>query len=250
MTRIGDGAVVELASKDRDQEISVWLAPAFCVLVAAGISLAGFVPAVSPGMSADAVAAYYAANAPTIRAGLLVFNVCGALIVPFYVTIMLQMKRMRLSSQALPYTYLICLAAGAGLYVVADMVWLIAVFRPDRSPQALQLLSDLGWIGFTAPVGTWVTMMLVLALATFLDNRVAGEPVYPRWVGTFNIVAAMLVFPAVLSAVYRTGPLAWDGAISYWLRLSVIVIYIAVMFVAVQNARRSQQQVDRKEVLA
>src|SRR5206468_55447 len=106
------------------------------------------------------------------------------------------------------YSYLSAVASGATLFAVADLLWLIAAFRPERSPDLVLLLNDLAWIIFTAPVGMLVAQNVCLALAIYLDARPA--PVFPRWVGHFNMLVAAAMAPAALAAVVRTGPFAWD----------------------------------------
>jgi hypothetical protein len=46
--------------------------------------------------------------------------------------------------------------------------------------------------------------------------------------------------PAACAVIFTTGPLAWDGAISYWLRLGAFVLDIAVMFVVLRTAINRQ----------
>ena len=42
--------------------------------------------------------------------------------------------------------------------------------------------------------------------------------------------------PAVCAVVFKSGPLAWDGAISFWLRIGAFALNIAVMFFVVRAA--------------
>jgi hypothetical protein len=96
------------------------------------------------------------------------------------------------------------------------------------------LLNDLAWITFTAPVGTLVAQNLCLALAIYLDKR--PRPVLPRWVAHFNIVVALAIIPAAGASVFKTGPLAWNGALSFWLRLGAFSTYMVVMFFVLRGA--------------
>ena len=62
----------------------------------------------------------------------------------------------------------------------------------------------------------------------FLDNC--------RW--------AAAIAPASFVAVSLTGPLAWDGFLSYWVRNTAIVVWIAVMALLVGRniyARRREE---------
>ena len=219
----------------RAQRISLWITPFFgAVLLLAFVSFPGFLPPMSPRMTAEQVADFYAENTTMIRFSMVTFNLCAIMLIPFFMTIVVQIKRMSLPSHLLAYSYLCCIAGAATLFAIADVFWLVAAYRPDRDPQLVLLLNDMAWLVFIAPVGMVVVAHLCLALAVFLDQRVV--PIFPRWVGYFSIVTAAAMTPAACAVIFTTGPLAWDGAISYWLRLGAFVLDIVVMFVVLRTA--------------
>ena len=223
----------------RAQRISLWITPFFgAILLLAFIAFPGFLPPMSPQMPADQVAEFYVTNAAMIRFSMITFNLCAIMLVPFFMTIVLQIKRMALPSQLLAYSYLCGIAGGATLFAIADIFWLIAAFRPDRNPQLILLLNDMAWLIFIAPVGMVVVANLCLALAVFLDAR--AEPIFPRWVAYFNIATAAAMTPAACAVIFRTGPLAWDGAVSFWLRIGAFGLNVAVMFVVLRSAINRQ----------
>jgi len=55
------------------------------------------------------------------------------------------------------------------------------------------------------------------------------------------------VAPSAFAAVFHTGPLAWNGAVSFWLRVCAYVLYVAVMFFVVRGAVRRQHQEEREQ---
>src|SRR5581483_8241777 len=111
--------------------------------------------------------------------------------------------------------------------------------RPDRDPQLLVLLNDLAWITFTAPVGMIVAQNLCLALAVWLDR--GPRPIFPRWVAPFSLAVALAITPSAGAAVFRTGPLAWNGFVSFWLRIGAYALFLVVMFVVLQRAVRREE---------
>ena len=226
------------------QSISLWMTPVVAaVLLLVFVSFPGFLPPLSPDLTADQVAAFFAQHATGIRFSMVVFDVCGIMLVPFFCVIVVQMKRMATPSQVFAYSYLSAVASGATLFAVADLLWLIAAYRPERSPDLVLLLDDMAWIVFTAPVGMLVAQNLCLALAIYLDAR--PTPVFPRWVGHFNIVTAAAMAPAALASVLRTGPLAWNGLVSFWLKLGTFGVFLVVMFFVVRAALHRQAQEER-----
>jgi hypothetical protein len=230
---------VRVTSSVRGQQICLWATPVFAVaLLIAFVSFPGFFPPMSPQMTADQVAAFYQQHATMIRFSMITYNLFGIMLIPLFCLIVVQMKRMATPNQVLAYCYLTAVVSGATLFALADIFWLVAAFRPERDPQLIQLLNDLAWITFVAPVGIILVQNLCLALAVHLDGR--PRPVFPRWVAPFSIVTGAAMTPAACAAVVRTGPLAWDGAISFWLRIAAFTAYVVVMFFVLWAALRRQ----------
>ncbi|WP_231388083.1 hypothetical protein [Mycobacterium sp. 360MFTsu5.1] len=223
----------------RPQWISLWLVPVFGAIMAlAFVAFPGFWPPMPPSMTAVQVADFYAQHTASIRFSMVTFNLCAIMLIPFFMTIAVQIKRMSLPSHVLAYSYLGAAATGATLFAIADVFWLIAAYRPGRDPHLVLLLNDMAWLVFTAPVGAVVVMNLCLALAVHLDRRPA--PIFPRWVAGFSVVTAAAMTPAVCAVVFTDGPLAWNGIVSFWLRLGAFCLYLAVMFVVVRSAISAQ----------
>ncbi|MDZ4264931.1 MAG: hypothetical protein U1D00_04380 [Mycobacterium sp.] len=227
----------------KTQLVSLWTAPVFgLILLIAFLAFPGFFPPMSPTMSADEVATFYADNTAMIRFSMVTFNLCAIILLPFFMVIVVQMKRMATQSHALAYCYLTAVVSGATIFALADIFYLVAAFRPERSPELLLLLNDMAWITLVAPVGMLVAQNLLLGLAVYLDTGPQGspQPVFARWVGHFAVVTGLAMAPAAAAAVFRTGPLAWDGAISFWLRIVAIVAFIVVMFVVLRKTLHRQ----------
>ncbi|MFC8525883.1 hypothetical protein [Nocardia sp. NPDC057227] len=223
----------------RAQYAILWSTPVVA-LVLGGLFVAfpGFFPPMSPGMTADEVARFYLDNTALTRFSMVGFNLCGIMIVPFFVLIMGRMARMGGQSGILAFSYLTSVVAGATLFALSNILFAVAAFRPERDPALVQLLNDLAWLLFIAPIGMLVAQFVLLALAVYLDDRA----VFPRWVAPYSLLTAVLVAPSAGAAVFRSGPLAWDGFVSFWLRNGAIALFVAVMIVQVRAALREQER--------
>lgn len=230
------------------QRISLWLALFFgAVMLVAFVAFPGFFPPMSPRTSADQVAAFYRDHRAAIRFSMITFNFCGVMLMPLFMVVVYQMKRMATPTQVFAYSYLSAVVSGVTLFALADLFWLIAAFRPERDPHLLLLLNDLAWITFVAPVGMVIGQNLCLALGIFFDAH--DEPIFPRWVGVVSVVTAVAMAPSAAAAAVQTGPLAWNGAISFWLRIGAYAVFLVVMFFAARAAvareeRDAQRGVD------
>lgn len=213
----------------RGQHILLWTAPVAGVLfLIAFFMFPAFWPPMSPTMTPEEVAAFFQENVASIRGVVIFCNLIGATLVPLFAMIVVQMLRVVNSSPVFAYSYIIAVGIGITAFILADFAWGVALFRPDRDPQLISLLNDMAWFFFIAPVGCLIVQNLCLALSIYLDAR--PDPVFPRWVAHFNIVTAALMVPGAFAILYKTGPLAWDGSLSFSLRLLTFAVYVAVMF--------------------
>lgn len=221
------------------QSISLWTGPAAgVILLIAFLAFPGFLPPMSPDLPAEQVAGFYADNQAMIRFSMITFNLCGIMLIPFFMVIVAQLKRMATQSHVFAYCYLTATVSGATLFALADVFYLVAAFRPDRDPELILLLNDMAWIVFIAPVGILVAQNLILAAAIYFDN--GPRRVFPRWTAHFAVVTAVAMAPATAAATVTSGPLAWDGVVSFWLRNGAFVAFTVVMFFVLRATLRRQ----------
>ena len=219
------------------QRICLWTAPVVgAIWIVCFLLFPGFTPPLSPTLSAEAVAAFYAdpENLARARYGMILFNWFGIGFLPFYGLITVQMKRMAHNSEVLAYGFLGAATSAATLMSLAIMFFQVAAFRPERDPAIMQLINDMAWITFTVPVSFLMAQAGVLALAIFLDRQ--PRPIYPRWVAHFNLLTVLLLAPVTLASIKLDGPFAWDGVWSFWVRILTYVAWTVVMFIVVRNA--------------
>ncbi|OBH49923.1 hypothetical protein [Mycobacterium sp. E2479] len=239
------GESTRTASRRTDGElILLWTLPVALILwIVSFFLFPGFNPPMSPTMPADEVAAFYRdpGHIPQIRSSMILFNWFGVCLVPILALIVLQIRRMAHRTPIFSYAMLGCAAGGPTLFLVANVCWLLAAFRPERSPELTQLLNDLGWITFTILVPFFIGQCVILALAVYFDDP--SRPVFNRWVAHFNLLVGAALVPASFVGVSLTGPLAWDGLLSFWVKNVAIAIWIVVMgFVLGQAVHRERAE--------
>ena len=231
----------------KGQRILLWTAPpAVALLVLAYFLFPPFSPPLSPTLTPDEVAAFFRDNNTGILGVVILCNLIAGSLVPLFAVTAVQISRTGTSSSVFTYAYVICVGVGTTAFILADYCWGVAAFRPDRDPQLISLLNDMAWFFFIAPVGAIVVQNLCFALSVYLDAR--PDPIFPRWVAHFNIAIAALLIPSAFSILHTTGPLAWDGALSFTLRLLVFASYLVVMFLVL--LRTVERQGSEQAVLA
>lgn len=222
------------AGRLKAQWVCLWTGPAVgVVLLVALLAFPGFWPPLSPTLPAEQVAAFYAENTSWIRFSQVTFNLCGIFVVPFFMVIVMQMKRMKAQSGVFAYCYLTAVVSGATIFALSNIFFLVAAFRPERNPDLVMVLNDLAWIVFIAPIGMVLAQFVLLALAVHFDD--GPDPVFPRWVGPYSLATGLAMIPSAGAAVFHTGPLAWDGILTFWLRNGAFALFVIVMFFVLRN---------------
>ncbi|WP_319433814.1 hypothetical protein [Mycobacterium sp. RTGN5] len=231
----------------RGQRILLWTTPPAAALLLLGYLLFPiFSPPLSPTMTPEEVAAFFRDNTTGILGVVILCNLLAASLVPLFAVTAVQISRTGTSSSVFTYAYIICVGIGTTAFILADYCWGVAAFRPDRDPQLISLLNDMAWFFFIAPVGTIIVQNLCLAVSIYLDER--PDPIFPRWMAHFSVVIAVLLIPSAFSILYKSGPLAWNGAVSFTLRLVVLATFVVVTFLVL--LRVVNRQGSEREVLA
>jgi hypothetical protein len=222
--------------------ILFWVLPVLVIIWASAFFLfPGFLHPMSPTMSADEVAGFYRDNTARIRYSMILFNWFGVGLIPTVILLAMQVRRMAHRTPILSYCLIACAGGPPTLFLIANMFWLLGAFRPERAPELTQLLNDLAWVTFTVLVPYLIAQCLLFALAVYWDRQ--EKPVFRPWVGHFNVCMALALAPAAFGAVTFTGPLAWDGVLSFWVKNIAIAVWIMVMgFVLGQTIRRRRSE--------
>lgn len=227
------------------QRICAWCGPAFMVLFGIGFwAVAGFLPPPSPDASAQEIASLYSENTARIRAGLAITMLAATLLFPWIAVISVQLKRIEGPSTPWANTQLTAGAVGFLLFTSPVFIWQTAAYRPDeRSPEMLKMLNDLGWLPFVGIFTPAVAQGVAIALAILGDKR--REPVFPRWVGYFNLWAVVMFMPATALPFFKDGLFAWDGLLALWVPIAVFGSWFAITFITLLRAIAAQEREER-----
>ncbi|MBJ7336069.1 hypothetical protein [Mycolicibacterium sp.] len=233
--------------------ILVWTLPVVAFIwVSAFVLFPGFTPPMSPTMTAQQVADFYRdpINVSRIRYSMILFNWFCVGLIPVLILIVMQIRRMAHRTPIFSFAMLGCVAGGPTLFLIANVCWLLAAYRPDRSPELTQMFNDLAWVTFTVGVPFLIAQSVILALAIYFDRQ--PRPILATWVAHFNLLVAAALAPAAFAGLVLDGPVAWDGALSFWLKNVAIATWIVVMGVvlaqAVYRERDEQREPARERV--
>lgn len=216
------------------QKAAIWCGPAFIAIFFVGLLCAGFIPPSDPTMSAAEVATLYRNHSGMIRTGMTLQTIAPGFMVMFAAVIAIQLLRIGDQVKVLAFAQLGAGAAGVILFIYPPLFWSVAAYRPERSPELLLLLHDLGWMTLIVPFILAFFQYLATGLAILGDER--PEPLFSRWVGYVNIWVAISVAPGPLAMFFKAGPFAWDGLIVFWLPASVLGTWTIIMTISLLKA--------------
>lgn len=237
----------------RVQLTCAWCGPLMTAIFFVGfVPFADFIPPPEPSADAETVAAFYDDNAVGVRVGMFLVLIVAGLFLPFGVAIAAQTRRIEARwAPIMTYLQIAVMAVCAVIGVFCSIMWEAAAFRPgDTTPEVTQALNDLGWFVFLWP---WVPFSLwCIAIAVPVLQDRSADPVLPRWSAYLNLWIALLFVPAGLIVFTKSGPLAWDGVLAFYIPLFAFFVWVVAMAYAVIGAIRRQQPAvdDRDPALA
>jgi hypothetical protein len=220
-----------------DLWICFWVVPVFYTLFGViFVALTRVMPPPRPDVGPDHVVSFFHAHALTIQIGFaLLMVVIGCAGVANGI-VLYEIKRMSVSP-VFGYAFMAGMAVG-GLpgCLFGAICFLAAVFRPDRDPQLVALLYDLTLLSFVGSLGCFTTAYLVFAIAILLDRN----GIFPKWlayISIWQIVTELLAAPVF---IFRSGPFAWNGSISFWLGTAVFGFWEVCLIVLLKKAVERQ----------
>jgi hypothetical protein len=223
------------AGQGTGERILFWTLPAVAAIwIAAFFLFPGFVPPMSPKASAGEVSAFYSHNLARVRYSMILFNWFCVALIPILMLIVERMRAMAHRTPVMRYCVIGVAGAAPIVFLTSTVFWLIAAFRPERAPDLTLLCNDLAWITFTCGVPFLIALCLFLALSIYYDDQ--AEPVFATWVAKFNVAVAIALVPAGFAGLTLSGPFAWNGFLSFWVRNIAITAWIVVMALALRRA--------------
>jgi hypothetical protein len=81
-----------------------------------------------------------------------------------------------------------------------------------------------------------------------MDKR--ENPIFPRWLGYFNLWAALIFTPGSFNVFFKDGPFAWNGVIAFYIPITIWAIATTVNTVYLTKAVDHQVEEEKQEAIA
>jgi hypothetical protein len=220
-----------------DVRLMTWFFPIWYAVFGVIICLmARVTPPPRPDVTAQDKVAFFTQHGLTIQIGftLLLILLGGAAWTNGLVAY--QIKRMSVGS-VFAYGYIGGMGVGAlPGFLLVSVCFLTAAFRPDRDPELISLLYDLGMLSYNGSLGCFTAAYLVLAIAILYDRN----DVFPKWFAYVSIWQIVTEVIATQMFVFSSGPFAWNGSIAFWWAVVVFTVWLGALIVLLRRAAERQ----------
>lgn len=209
-----------------------WSAFIAVAIALGGLAMAGVLPfPLGPDSTQQEVVAFYSGGAPTVL-GLGIASVGLGLVGLLIAGITFVMWR---SEGEYPILTLIQLVFGTitvACLMFPMMLMAVTAFRPGRGGELTVMLNDISWLMFIFPIAPFITQNVAIAAGILTSER----PMFPRWIGYFNLWVGFTFTFDVMTLAFREGPFSWNKLLILWLALTSYSLWVLVMGYAILKA--------------
>lgn len=217
----------------RNQLISIHCTGVFLVVLGGGLLLNGWLPPPSPNLSdAETARIFRVANGDVTRVVFAAWFFFAPFIAAPAVAIANQMRRIEGPGPALAKMQMLMAPLVAVVVEIAAGLWLAAGYRPGVSDSAIVTLNDIAWFFLLGAVGPGFIQMMSVVLCVLQGDG----SIYPRWLGYAILWVALLDVPGGVLMFFKTGPLAWDGLIAFWVVAIAFFAWAILMWIYTARA--------------
>ena len=228
----------------RSQLALLWWGIVFTVVYALALALLiGVVPPASPTWTIETVAQFYRDNSGKVLLGAVLTSFTGAFLLPISLVAALQAAR---QEPGRPIWSILMLVGGSLtsiFLVLPPILFGLAAFRPDRPAEITAAIHDLAFLALLTTVQFYIFFGISIAVTCLRGNDELDSP-FPRTFGYFTIWCTMMFEVGGVAFLFKSGPLAWNGLMIFWIPFFVFFVWQAILCgllhraIAAQHRRR------------
>ncbi|KAI1453532.1 membrane protein [Annulohypoxylon moriforme] len=194
----------------------------------AGLLAPGFLPPPSPSLSAEEIVSHYRHHEKGVLASAALLVWSSFFYLAFTIAISNQLQHIPNVHYTIKTLQLMAGLVSSITFLGMGLLLALAAYRLERNVEITQLLNDLFWLIFDmGAVPSYFAQYFAFGCSIMVDNN--PKHPFPKAMGVSNIITAILFVPGSLAVhIVKTGPMAWDGAVSFWLPLVAWCIQVGI----------------------
>jgi hypothetical protein len=222
---------------------------AICGIICSVMFLLGFVAAdfiapIKPWWTAEQTARHYQEHTMGVHGGAALLIISGMFYLPFSAAISYQMHRVPNLPYLVHQLQLASAAAGVRSFILPGIILGVTSYRPYRPVEITQVMSDFFWLCALMPWPTFMAQNFAFAYAIIIDRR--KRPLFPKELAFVNIIVPILFTPGIGMHSTLIGPVAFNGALSFWVPGTLFCLQLVVdsyyLVLAIREESRSNEQ--------
>lgn len=223
------------------KKMCVWSGIAFFFLFwLACVFLSGFVPPPSPALTGEQLLGTYALHPFGLGLAVVIAYWAACMLIPWSAGIYSEMARI----EGGPFPIMSITAFGAGVanavaFFLPFVFWAAAIYRMDRAPELVRLLSDMAWLEFVMLYIPYAMQVIAIGIVGLSDK--SPTPTFPRWFCFMSFWVATLAVPGGIVIYFKTGAFTWSGLLGFWLPVAAFCIYWACLLPLMFKAIKRQE---------
>lgn len=171
-------------------------------------------PPASPALSGADLTAFYVQHHNAILFGNSMAALVSVLWIPWTAQLTVVMWRIEGSTPVLTIIQLIGGILTAWVLMFCPAIWATAAFRPGIDGNLIRAINDLGFMLFNITYAVTSVQAIAAGLVGLAER--SEHPVFPRWVCGWAIFTGFSFVALTAMPFFKTGPMAWNGAICFW----------------------------------
>ncbi len=211
-------------SRKAFEKIGALCGPFFILVFFIGWPSAHFIPPLAPTLTADQVTAHYRKHESAIKAAAGLMTLSAFPYIIWVATISGQMARIPGVPALAIYTQFLCGVYVALFVTLPAYLMAITAYRLDRPQELTQLMNDISWILMMSNFAGFVIQDIVFSYSILLDRR--PRTLFPRWLAYVTTSLTPLYWPAFGLVFVKTGVIAWNGALTFWVASTATALNI------------------------
>lgn len=165
---------------------------------------------------------------------------CGtAVLAPWGAVIAAMTRRAESGLPIWTYTQIACTAFAVFDLSMAAMFWALAAYRAgEQHADVTQMLNDVGWFFALIPFQPYTVWLIAIAVPILRAKPDDANQTLPRWSAYLSLLAGFVFVLDGLMMFFKSGPLAYNGFLAFYVPYIVFGWWIVWMTVAVLQGLR------------
>jgi hypothetical protein len=232
----------DTAISERSQIALVWCS--LILGVAYGLALGvllRMIPPPAATQTAQQIHDWYLARQTEIKLGATIAAWTSAFMVPFWAVVAIQISRQEKGRPIWTATALVSGALLSIFLVLPPIFFGAAAFTPSRAPDVTAIMHQLGVLTLVTTDQYFIFAFVAVTVMCFVRPRANHSP-FPRWFGYFTIWFTLMGEAGAFAFNMRTGPLAWNGLLAFWIPFGVFAPWLGIFVYLLLRSLKGQLQ--------